>query len=142
MPHWTAVITRSLAALLIAGTTLAVNGQTDGDAITVDVPFAFTVGGVGFAPGTYQFSRMSSQFLLAVTRVRDGDREIFDVHPGRQRTPEQHGHLVFRDAADPSVLNEVHFPGTDSFSQVIERRPGKLRNLQASAAGSPSPSGH
>lgn len=139
MTRFTSLVTRSLVALLIAGGALTMNAQEPNDAITVAVPFAFTAGGEGFTPGTYRFSLLSSQFLLSVTNVKTNDTEMFDVRPERQRTLEQHGRLVFRDSADRGVLDEVHFPGTDLFSQVLHRRPGKIRNMQASATGSPCP---
>jgi hypothetical protein len=123
MTKFTSLVVTSLVTLLIDSATLAPNLQAQGDdAITLRVPFSFTVGTESIAPGTYQFSLLSSQFLLSVVNVKTGDTEIFTVRPERQRVPDQHGRLVFRNSEGSSVLNEVHFPGAGLFSEVIQRR--------------------
>jgi hypothetical protein len=123
MTKFTSLVVTSLVTLLIDSATLAPNLQAQGDdAITLRVPFSFTVGTQSIAPGTYQFSLLSSQFLLTVVNVKTGDTEIFTVRPERQRAPDQHGRLVFRNSEGSSVLNEVHFPGAGLFSEVIQRR--------------------
>ncbi len=122
MTRFTSLVTLSLAALLIAGGTMTMNGQTRDAAITVSVPFPFTVGTQSMRPGTYRFSPGSTPFLLSVFNVKTGDMQMFTVHPERQRSTEQRGHLLFGRFADRSVLNEVHFPGTDEWSELVQPR--------------------
>lgn len=117
-----AVLILRLVTILIGGATLATNLQAQSDPITLHIPFPFTLGEQNIAPGTYEFSLESNQFLLSVLDVRTGKLKIFEVHPEQQRAIEQHGRLVFSDSIDGSVLNEVHFPGTSIFSEVIYRR--------------------
>jgi hypothetical protein len=125
MTRFTSLVVKSLAPLLIAGGTLATNLQAQSDdAITVRVPFPFTVGTRSIAPGTYRFSLLSGHFLLSVLDVKTGDVEMFNVRPEGQRAVEQYGRLVFNNSEERSVLNEVHFPGTSVFSEVIQRRGG------------------
>ena len=123
MNRFRSLITRSLITLLIGSGALAMNLNAQSDAITVSVPFPFTVGTQSLAPGTYQFSLSSSRFLLSVTNVKTGDSEMFDVHPDQQRASERRGRLTFRKTEGRSVLNEVHFPGTNLFSELIQPRP-------------------
>lgn len=121
------VIIKSLITILIGSGVLAANLQAQSEPITVSVPFPFTVGTQSIAPGTYKFSLIpdglvSSQCLLSVLDLKTGSVKMFEVRPERQRTVEQRGHVTFRDTGGRSVLAEVHFPGTDTFSELIPRR--------------------
>ena len=129
MTRFTSLVTRSLATLLIAGGTMSMNSQTQDDAIIVSVPFPFTVGTQTVAPGTYRFSAGSSPFLLSMVNVRTGDMQMFTVHPERQRATEERGHLTFGRFADRSVLNEVHFPGTNEWSELVQ--PRRVQRMEA-----------
>jgi hypothetical protein len=121
MTKFTSLVVTSLVSLLIGSATLATNLQAQSDdAITIRIPFPFTLGTQSIAPGTYQFSLLSSRFVLCVVNVKTGAREMFDVRPEQQRAVDQHGRLVFRNTEGSSVLNEVHFPGTRLFSEVIQ----------------------
>lgn len=137
MTKFTSLVVTSLATLLIGSATLAINLQAQSDdAITVRVPFSFTVGTQSIAPGTYRFSLLSSQFLLSAVNVKTGDMEMFDVRPEQQRAVDQHGRLVFRNTEGSSVLNEVHFPGTGLFSEVIQRRDDRRLEAKRSSTDS------
>jgi hypothetical protein len=73
MTRFTSLAAKSLVTFLIAGGTLATNLQAQSDvAITARVPFPFTVGKHSIEPGTYQFSLLTSQFLLSVVNVKPG----------------------------------------------------------------------
>lgn len=122
MKRITSLIVQSLIAILIGAGALAGNLQAQSDSgMIVSIPFPFTVGTQTIAPGTYKFSLVSGQFLLSVLNVKTGSQEMFRVHPEQQSALEPHGHLIFRNSEDRSVLNEVHFPSTDTFSEIIER---------------------
>jgi hypothetical protein len=138
MTKFTSLVVTSLVTLLIGSATLATNLQAQSDdAITVRVPFSFTVGMQSIAPGTYQFSLLSSQFLLSVVNVKTGDMEMFDVRPEQQRAVDQHGRLVFRNTEGCSVLNQVHFPGTSQFSEVVQRHgAGRIEAKRSSSDSS------
>jgi hypothetical protein len=137
MTRFTSLIVKSLVTLLIGSAMLATNLQAQSDdAITVRVPFSFTVGTQSIAPGTYQFSLLSSQFLLSVVNVKTGDGKMFSVHPEQERVVDQHGLLVFRNTEGSSVLNEIHFPGTKMFSEVIQRRGAGRIEAKGSSNGS------
>ena len=114
---------KSLSVIFIAGGILATNLQAQSNEITVSVSFPFAVGSHNLAPGTYRFSLMSSEFLLSVVDVKTGNRQIFDVHPEQQNSAEQRGRLIFRKSAGRRILNEIHFPGADTFSETIAPRP-------------------
>lgn len=138
MARRTALAAGSLLALLMAGGTLAhpLHAQSD-EEITVRIPFPFAVGAHALAPGTYQFSLPSTSFMLSVLNVKTGVVEMFNVRPEHQRTIEEKGRLVFRNDQDASVLNEIHFPGTSVFSEVIDRRdPGTMVARRTSPEGS------
>jgi len=127
MKRISSLVIKSLIAILIVSGTLAVNLEAQSDAaITVSVPFPFTVGAQSVAPGTYRFSLDSSRlepnpFLLSVLNVKTGQMEMFAVRPERQGRFEEHGRLMFRNSAGRRVLAEVHFPGTDTFSELTQR---------------------
>lgn len=116
------LVRRSLLMLLVASAVLAVNLHAQDDSITVSIPDAFTVGTETMMPGTYQFSLESSEFLISIRNVMTGEKELFDVYPEQQQTVEQRGHLIFRNSAGCSVLHEVHYPGSDTFSELIQPR--------------------
>ena len=123
MTKSTSLVVTSLVTLLLGSATLATSLQAQSDgAITIRIPFSFTVGTQSIAPGTYQFSLLSTHFLLSMVNVKTGDVEMFAVRPEQQRAVEQRGGLVFRNSEESSVLNEVHFPGTSMFSKVIPQR--------------------
>jgi hypothetical protein len=123
MKRITSLIIKSLVAVLIGGGAPASNLQAQSDcAITVRVPFAFTLGRQSLAPGTYRFSQNSGPFLLSVINVKTGNEELFEVRPERQSALESHGHIIFRNSEGSSVLDEVHFPGIETFSKVTQRR--------------------
>lgn len=123
MTRITSLILKSLVTILIAGGALAPNLHAQSaDAISLRIPFPFTVGAETLAPGTYQFHLLSTHFVLAMQNVKTGVMEVFEVRPEAQRTVDEDARLVFRNSEGASVLNEVHFPGAHSFSQVIHRR--------------------
>jgi hypothetical protein len=122
MTRFRLLVIKSLATLLVGSATLATNLQAQNEEITARVPFRFTVGTATIAPGTYQFSLPSGHFLLSVVNVETGASEMFAVRPEQQLGEEQHGHLVFRDTEGGKELNEIHFPGLEIFSEVIQRR--------------------
>lgn len=130
------ILIESLATILIGSGPLAMNLQAQNDlAVTVTIPFPFTVDRQSIAPGTYQFSLSPDQFLLSVINVKTGHRQMFDVYPVWQRTPEEHGYLIFRSSTGCSVLNEVHFSGTDTYSELIPRHHPERIEAMPSAAG-------
>ena len=137
MTRLSSLVIQSLVTVLIGSATLATNLQVQiDDSITVTVPFRFTAGTETIAPGTYQFNIvLSDPFLLTMVNVKTGDKEMFLVRPERQRGIEQHGRLVFRDTEGSGVLNEIHFPGTGTFSEVIQRRGARRMVAKKSSPG-------
>lgn len=137
MKRLTSLVVKSLVMLLIAGGMLATNLQAQSDdAITVRVPFPFTVGTETLAAGTYQFSTISNNFLLSVRNVKTGKMDITSVLPVLQDTVEQQGRLVLLNNEGSSVLNEVHFPGTSMFSVVQRRSSGRIEAKKPSTNSS------
>jgi hypothetical protein len=133
---------KSLVSILIGSGTLAANLQAQNAlAITATISFPFTMGTKIIVPGTYRFSPLagpaeSGQFLLSVVNMRTGDMEIFPVRPERQRSTEQHGRLIFHNSTGHNVLGEVHFPGTDTFIEVIQRRRAETAETKPASIGS------
>lgn len=126
MKRITSLVIKSLITILIGGgfaTTLQAQSER---AVTVRIPFQFTVGTQSIAPGTYKVSMASSPFEIAIVDVRNGHRKLFSVLPEQGRTPEPLGRLVFEKREGGRVLSEVHFPGTDTFIEVIQPR-GRVR---------------
>lgn len=122
MKRISSLIAKLLMSILIGSGTLAINLQAQSDlAMTASIPFPFTVGTHVMAPGTYEFSLVSSQFLVSVLNVKTGHQEMFSVRPVQQLAVEQRGGLRFRNSEARSVLSEIHFPGTDRFSEVGQR---------------------
>ena len=113
----TSLFAKSVSALVIAGGALATNLQAQNESMTVTVPFPFTIGAQCNAPGTYRFSLTSSQYMLSVVDVKTGYKKIFPVHPENEPTSEADGRLVFRNSDGPRVLKELHFVGSDQFSE-------------------------
>ena len=130
MKHTPSSVVRSLVILLIGCGTLAASLQAQFDSsVTVRVPFPFTVGTQTIPAGTYQFSLLSSQFLLSVLNVKTGEQEMFSVHPERQRAIAPQGRIVFHNSEGSSVLSQIYFPGSYTFSEINQRH--DARRLEA-----------
>jgi len=113
------LIVKWLALTLAGSGMLAISLQAQSDsAVTASIPFPFTVGTQSIAPGTYEFSLVSSQFLLSVRNVRNGHQEFFIVHPEQENALHPRGRVVFQKSEDARRLDEIHFPGADSFAQL------------------------
>lgn len=135
MKRTTSLVARSLVILLFGSGCLAIRLQAQNDpAVTVSIPFAFSVRSRSIAPGTYRFGLVSGPFLLSVLNVKTGHEEVFPVRPERQRAFEPHGRLIFRTSEGCSVLNEVHFPGNNVFSEVIQQHRGETIEAKRSPA--------
>jgi len=130
------LIAKSLVMILIVSGTLEINLQAQSNlAVTASIPFPFTVNTHDMAPGTYEFSLVSSQFLLSVLNVKTGHQQMFPVRPVQQLAVEQRGGLKFRNSEARSVLSEIHFPGTDRFSEVGQRHgTGSIKAKSSPAA--------
>jgi hypothetical protein len=123
MKHIPSLIVKLLVAILIISGLFAINVQAQTDpGMIVSIPFPFTVGTQRIAPGTYDFSMVSTQFLLSVRNVITGEKEMFAVRPEQQRASEQKERLIFHHSEGCSVLSEVHFPGTSTFTEVNYRQ--------------------
>ncbi len=124
----------SLVTVLLGSGSFAPNLQAQSElAITVSVPNAFTAGTETFAPGTYRFTQEFDPFVLSVLNVETGGERLFSVAPGRQGATEQYGYAVFSKSGGSSVLDQVHFPGTDTFSELVHRpRHGRIVANQSS----------
>lgn len=143
MKKFARVVAKSLVSILIGSGVLAANLEAQSDEITVRVPFPFTVCAQSIAPGTFQFGLVSdrggfNQFLLSVLNVKTGVTEICAVRPEWQRTIEQHAHVTFHDSEGRSILTEVHFPGNDLFTELVQRRSEKIDTKRASTTDSAS----
>ena len=126
---------KSLLAILIGGMLLATRLHAQNDLVmTVSIPFPFTVGALTMAPGSYQFSLVSSQFLLSIRNVKTGEEELFEARPEQGAVLKSRTGLVFRTYKRARVLNEVHFSETDTFTQVVQ-----LRHVGRDGVKSPSP---
>ncbi len=138
MKLFTPLFRKLLFALLIACGAFATNVQAQNDAITVSVPFPFTVGSQSIGPGTYEFSLVSGQFVLSVADMKTGHMTMFNVLPKRQGSVEERGRLTFGNVQGRRILNEVHFPGTDTFSELTQRRAKRTEPTRSSTAHSVS----
>ena len=136
MTRFTSLVAKSLITLLIGSGTFAANLHAQSDAMIVSVPFPFIMGTQFVPPGTYRFTLVSSSFLLSVRDVKTGHEQLFPVRPVQQRALEQHGRLLFHNSEGCSVLNEVHFPGTVIFSEMIQRRAAGRIEAKGSSADS------
>lgn len=139
MTRLVSLAAKSLAVLLLGSAALSVNLHAQSDALTITVPFPFTVGAQTLPPGTYRFSMESSHFLLTVINGKTNKMEAFVVHPELQRTPEPHGLLVFRNSRGGSILSEVHFAGSEEFTELPQpHRAPKRVTMRASTADASS----
>jgi hypothetical protein len=136
MTRPTSLIAKSLLTLLMASGTLATNLQAQSGAVTVSVPFPFTVDRQTLAPGTYRFSLEFDSFVLSVFDVQTSHEKLFLVRPVFQPAVEQRGRLVFRSSEGYRALNEVHFPGSETFLEVVRRHRGERIEAKKSSPGS------
>jgi hypothetical protein len=122
MNRVTSFAVKSFVAVLIGSGTLASNVQAQVDrSMTTSIQFPFTVGTQAIPPGTYQFSLTSSPFLLSVLNVKTGHEQVFFVRPEKQRAFQSYGRLIFSGSEGCSALSQIHFPGTNTFSEIDQR---------------------
>ena len=122
MKRMIAMLVKPLVITLIGSSLFAPGMQAQSDtAMTFSVPFPFTVGSQTIPPGTYQLSLVSNPFHLSVVDVRHGHRELFSVRPEQQCAVESQGRLLFRKSGSRRLLYEIHFPGSNMFTEVIQR---------------------
>jgi hypothetical protein len=122
MNRITSLVVQSLVAILIGSGALATNLQAQVDlSMTTSISFPFTVGTETIPPGTYQFSLASSPFLLSVLNVKTGHEQVFFVRPEKQRAFRSYGRLIFQGSEGCSALSQIHFPGTNTFSEIDQR---------------------
>ncbi|MGC2403982.1 MAG: hypothetical protein WA510_29580 [Acidobacteriaceae bacterium] len=107
-----------LAILICSGLSATAHAQYD-EAITVNVPFAFSADGQEMAEGTYQLQLMSSQYIMLVRNVSTGNKEILRVHPEQDRRVPSQGDLVFQACKGNIYLTEIHSPGASLFSETV-----------------------
>jgi len=137
MTRLTSLIAKSLLTLLMVGGTLATNLQAQSGAVTVNVPFPFTVDTQTLTPGTYRFSLEFDSFLLSVFDVKASHERLFLVRPALQPAVEQRGHLVFRNSEGYRALNEIHFPGSEMFLEVVQRHRAARMEAKKPSPGNP-----
>ncbi|GGA63197.1 hypothetical protein GCM10011507_13540 [Edaphobacter acidisoli] len=114
------VMIKPLLVILIGGAFATSVQAQSAHAMTVSIPFQFTVGTRSIAPGTYRFNLEPDSFELSIINTKNGHAELFAVLPEQERTLRPLGHLVFEKREDDRVLNEVHFSGTDMFIEVVQ----------------------
>ena len=138
MKRISSLIAKSLVSILIGSGSLAMNLQAQSDlAMTISIPFQFTVGTHSMEPGTYEFSLVSSPFLVSVLNVKTGHQEMFPVRPAQQLAVEERGHLKFQNSHACRVLDEIHFPGTDRFVELTQRQGVASIAAKSSPASTP-----
>ena len=119
--------TRMMSGLLLAilvggGASEAKLNAQSGPGEIFTVPFAFAAQGHEIQAGTYEVRRDSSQFLITISNVKTGEKQMFSVRPeGRSAVP-QKGLLVFQGCGDRKELGEFHVRGTNLYSTMIESR--------------------
>ncbi len=136
MNRITSRIVNSLVAVLLSSGLSAsyLQAQTD-QAMTFKIPFTFTVGAQRIPPGTYRFSLASDPFFLSIVNVRNGHERSCLVRSEQQRGIEPQGRLVFHDYDGSSTLNEIHFLGTETFAEVIQRHGAQRIEAKSSSTG-------
>jgi hypothetical protein len=107
-----------VAILICSGLSATAHAQYD-QAITVNVPFAFSADGREMAEGTYQLQLISGLFLMSVRNVITGNREVIRVRPEQDRRVPSQGDLVFQACKGNIYLTEIHTPGATLFSETV-----------------------
>lgn len=130
------LVIKSLVAILAAGGTFATGLHAQSEpAMTVNIPFPFTVDTQTIAPGTYQFSLGPNPFQLSIVDIKSGHTKLFAVRPEQERAIGPHGHVDFQKRNEDRVLNEVHFSGTGMFIHVIQPRSAGRAEAKRSLPG-------
>ena len=86
------------------------------------IPFAFSAQKQSMAAGIYEVRLLPDPFLLAIHKAGTGSDFIFTVRPEDSPSVPSHGYLIFRSNAGHVYLAEIHFPGTHTYSVLIQRQ--------------------
>jgi hypothetical protein len=136
MKRITSIVAGSCFAVLIAcgGCAPKLKAQTEPGAI-FSVPFSFTTDGHRVAAGTYEVRRLSSPFMISISNVETGKKEIFTARPEHQQNLLSKGLLVFHRCGQRTELTEFHIPGTELYSVLIA--PQLRQNAEFESCSSP-----
>jgi hypothetical protein len=125
MKRFTSIVTGSCFAVLIAcgGCAPKLKAQTEPGAI-FSVPFSFTTDGHRVAAGTYEVRRLSSPFMISISNLETGEKQIFTARPEHQPNLPSKGQLVFHRCGQSNELTEFHIQGKELYSVLIAPRRG------------------
>jgi hypothetical protein len=107
-----------LMAALVAGSLASAPAQTDFSCTAV-VDFPFMVGRQTMAPGTYRFSLSENLDQVQIVDVKNGQMKVFPVIHQQEHHVLEDGRLVFNRQAELRQLNQIHFPGTTMFTEIL-----------------------
>src|SRR5487761_651826 len=121
MKRITSIITKALFTILMSSWLLAVSVQAQGTSgVEANIPFAFsTYGQKDIASGTYQLELLPDPFLLSIRNLKTDKKQILMVHQAESPSPASHDYLTFRRDGDHSYLAEIHFKGTNIYSELF-----------------------
>jgi hypothetical protein len=127
MKRVASIIVKSLFAVLVSGGPFALNAQAQYDeGITTNIPFAFSADGHEIRASTYRLRLINNNFMMSLVDVKTGNEQFLTVRPETGRSLESsHGRLVFQVCDGRVSLTEVHIPGTNLFSETVNKRGSK-----------------
>lgn len=138
MKRITSVIATALLTIMLGVQPLAVWAQAqDTPRVEATIPFKFSAYRQDIASGTYQLNLLSNPFMLSIRNVNTGRKQMLMVLPKESQSPPSHGYLIFRRDGGHSYLAEIHFQGTNLYSELIpEQGPKAAKATVGSPSGS------
>ena len=114
--------TKIALAIAVASGIFGLSSQAaDAQAISVTMPFNFSVESQHYAAGTYEFALLSNRFL-SIRNVKGVSEKFFMVRPEQDGPLGVKGGLVFQSANGHRILESVYVPGTDMSVALIKHR--------------------
>lgn len=127
----TSFIAKTLLAVLISGGMLAASAQAQYmNGATAPIPFTFSVRSENLGSGTYEILTLPDPSLLAIRKAGTGRDSIFMVRQQDGPSIPAQGYLVFRRDAGQLYLSEIHFPGTHTYSVLLQRHKADTGNTK------------
>lgn len=126
------------SSLAFAPICLPAHGQTDGHAMTVNVPFGFEVNGKHFEPGTYTVRTPE----WGIVQIRGNSSVALAIaHDGQSYQPAKTAKVVFDRYGDHYFLRQLWFNAEEtSYLECPESKGEKQAKRSELASNSKKPS--
>ncbi|QNI35233.1 hypothetical protein [Edaphobacter albus] len=112
----------TLVAVIVGSLFTPLAHAQNGQEITANIPFAFSVNRSHFEAGSYEFDLSPDKFGMSVVNLETGKKQFVTVHPQGHSLSSEPAVLIFSRSGEDQYLSEVQFSATDSSRLNVPRK--------------------